>query len=85
MTSGAGLVGPFGFSELFPLESVLDVLPSMNEGDSFLPTPRTENGDGSAGLKGQAADSEVFASEQALRACPALRIFLAALASAFSA
>ena len=62
-----------------------DVLHSVNEGDSFLPTPRTEDGDGSAGLKGQAADSEVFASEQALRACPAPRIFFAAFASAFSA
>ena len=60
--------------------------PRKRKGRGFLPANSpSEDGDGSAGLNGQAADSEVFASEQALRACPALRIFLAALASAFSA
>jgi len=71
----------------------VDILPSLSlrsprkrKGRGFLPANSPSfDGDGSADLKGQAADSEVFAPEQALRACPALRIFFAALTSAFSA
>ena len=60
--------------------------PPLRERRGFLPANSPSfDGDGSADLNGQATDSEVFAPEQALRACPALRIFLAALASAFSA
>ena len=65
-------------------EKQFDILPRERRG--FLPAiSPLRDGDGSAGLNGQAADSEVWASEQAQRACPALRIFLAALTSAWSA
>jgi hypothetical protein len=51
----------------------IDTIPFVNEREFFLPNPLIGDGKGSTGLKGQAADSEFLASEQALWPCPALR------------